>query len=120
MEKQKVDGIIKSISEKVTTEHGTRLEYIVENTEKNDNGEWVTPVKIEMFCKTDKVEHLEAFLEHNKVGDSVSVEYQIRGRYWTNPKDGVEKCFNSFNHWRCEKTEDTAPVVEEVASDLPF
>lgn len=120
MDNVKVNGVIKSISEKVVNDYGTRLEYVVEHTETNDNGTWVTPLKIEMFKKGDYVSHVDNFLEYNKVGDSVCVEFQVRGREWTSP-EGVVKIFNSFNHWRCDKVEGAVLAVEGDEKDLlPF
>jgi len=123
MENLKVRGVIKSIGEKVVNDYGTRLEFVLVHTETNDNGVWETPIKVEMFKKPDYADNVDKFLEYNKVGDTVDVEIQIRGREWTSP-EGEVKVFNSFNLWRCDSVQGGTeqPVVASVVDDddLPF
>lgn len=90
------------------------------------------PINIE-FLK-DKTDLLSAF----KVGDTVKVGINLRGREWVSPQ-GETKCFNSIVGWRVEATS-TVPVhdanhptnvapkgqaepkniFEEEEDDLPF
>jgi hypothetical protein len=66
-------------------------------------------------------------------GEEVSVTFNLRGREWTNPKDGQVRYFNSLDVWKMEKAAGFAetPLPQEppaeVASsgadmedDLPF
>ena len=113
--KYEVKGTIKTIGERKELSNGaTVLSYTVNNVSENG---WETPFSIEMYNKPDRIEHLDNFLKFNNVGDSVVVEFDIKGREYEG------RVFNSLSHWSCKKQEATAPVVEtaeEVASDLPF
>lgn len=69
----------------------------------------------------DKIELLNNF----KVGDSVKVSINLRGREWTNPQ-GEIKYFSSLQGWRIEKSDTPAEAtVEQITApanndDLPF
>ena len=61
------------------------------------------------------------------VGESVEVTFFLRGREWTNPKDGVVRFFNSLDAWKINKLSvssetHSAPetFVAEGPDDLPF
>lgn len=63
-----------------------------------------------------------------KVGDSVAVGINLRGREWVNPQ-GETKYFNDIQGWKISKAEASAPstqpfeTVTELATpadDLPF
>jgi translation initiation factor IF-3 len=70
----------------------------------------------------DKIDLLKSF----KVGDSVKVGINLRGREWINPQ-GEAKYFNSIQGWRIEASEVTAEASQEQnlvadtqSDDLPF
>jgi len=112
--KYTVEGTIKTIGERKELSNGaTVLSYTINNVSENG---WETPFSIEMYNKPDRIEHLENFLKFNKVGDSVVVEFDIKGREYEG------RVFNSLSHWSCKKVEATAPVSEtaEAVNDLPF
>lgn len=48
------------------------------------------------------VQDRTGLLDNVKVGDSVEVSFNLRGREWTSPKDGVVKYFNSLDAWKIE------------------
>ena len=107
----KVKGVIKSISEKRTFDNGAAvLDYVVEETAENG---YVTPYNIGMYKKAEFVEHLDNFLQFNKVGDKVEVEFTIRGSEYNG------KIYNNLNHWRIDKLEDVV-AKEEDKDILPF
>ena len=68
-------------------------------------------------------------LNKYKLGDSVKVGINLRGREWINP-EGVAKYFNSIQGWRIDKATDAPadyvapqqaqPVAVEAQDDLPF
>ena len=68
-------------------------------------------------------------LNKYKLGDSVKVGINLRGREWINP-EGVAKYFNSIQGWRIDKATDAPadyvapqqaqPVAVEAEPDLPF
>lgn len=75
----------------------------------------------------DRCELLDRF----KVGDQVEVTFFLRGREWTNPKDGQVKFFNSLDAWKIEaagagnsgpmtSVENAETFVAEGDDDLPF
>ena len=72
----------------------------------------------------DRVDLLNNF----KIGDNVEVTFFLRGREWTNPKDGAVRYFNSLDAWKVEPlgggsatTADNAETfVAEGDDDLPF
>lgn len=74
----------------------------------------------------DKCDLLDAVNE----GDEVKVSFNLRGREWTNPKDGEVRFFNSLDAWKIEamNTGGSAPMPEtmpneafqEAPDDLPF
>ena len=64
----------------------------------------------------DKVELLDNFNE----GDEVKAQINLRGRLWDGGQG--EKCFNTIEIWRIEKTQGSvsAPSKPDDSSDLPF
>ena len=72
----------------------------------------------------DRTDLLDKFAE----GESVEVTFFLRGREWTNPKDGAVRTFNSLDAWKIEplgggsaKTANNAETfVAEGDDDLPF
>ena len=68
----------------------------------------------------DKVDLLDKY----KVGDTVKIGINLRGREWINP-EGVAKYFNSIVGWRIDKeVSELAPLETDpaikVPNDLPF
>jgi len=70
----------------------------------------------------DKIDLLKSF----KVGDSVKVGINLRGREWINPQ-GEAKYFNSIQGWRIDASDVTAEASQEQnlvadtqSDDLPF
>lgn len=73
----------------------------------------------------DRVDLLNNF----KLGDNVEVTFFLRGREWTNPKDGVVRYFNSLDAWKIEplggggataSADNAETFVAEGDDDLPF
>lgn len=112
----KVRGIITKIEEVKTLDNGAKvLNYIVEHTSENN---WITPFNINMYKKDEYVSHIDKFLEFNKVGDEVEVEFTIRGQEYNG------KVYNNLSHWRCDKVSvvaNSTPTQQEHSNDgLPF
>lgn len=64
-------------------------------------------------------------------GDMVEIDINIRGRVWTNPKDGEDKYFTSLTGWKISAMAGGPPQAaparpapaastEEEDDDLPF
>lgn len=78
---------------------------------------------IQFQAAQDRCDLLDKF----KVGDNVEVTFFLRGREWTNPKDGQVRFFNSLDAWKIEKiggtgltTSNAETFVAEGDDDLPF
>jgi len=95
-----------------------KREFVVEYAE---NPQYPELIKMEFI--QDKCELLDSY----KVGDSVNVEYNLKGRKWTNPK-GEEVYFNTIQAWKISKnqTGDITPerseneAIAAGTDDLPF
>lgn len=74
----------------------------------------------------DRCELLQKF----NPGDLVEVTFFLRGREWTNPKDGMVRYFNSLDAWKIDSLQNDSKgtpasdspetFVEEGDDDLPF
>ena len=122
-----VQGTIKLIDEtKTYGANGFRKRELVVTTEEQ------YPQHLMIEFVQDKTDLLNDF----KVGESVKVSINLRGREWVNPQ-GETKYFNSIQGWRIEKLEadmpaDMPPIPpadafeptsefsEEDHDDLPF
>lgn len=99
-----------------------KREFVVEYVpEKSQYQEYL---KFEIV--QDKCEMLDAF----KVGESVEIHFNLKGRKWTNPK-GETVYFNSLQAWRIKKisdqsNKDSSPDIENLpfddlnVEDVPF
>lgn len=76
---------------------------------KTNDAKYPQTLEIEM---TNKV--AESFDNYAKVGDSVLMHLNLRGKQYTT-KDGVEKVFNIIQVWKVEQTTGAAPVQHDNA-----
>ena len=84
------------------------------------------PQTISLQTVQDRCQMLDGF----KVGDAVEVTFFLRGREWTNPKDGAVRYFNSLDAWKVEAmggatgtntaSGNSETFVAEGEDDLPF
>jgi single-stranded DNA-binding protein len=85
------------------------------------------PQFIEIQFVQDKVSVLDQY----KPGENVVIDINIRGREWTNPKDGVIKYFNTIQGWKIGYAGAHADAIEGAKhqaetfvsdgdDDLPF
>ena len=84
------------------------------------------PQTIMFQAVQDRVQLLDNF----NVGDNVEVTFFLRGREWTNPKDGQVKYFNSLDAWKVDavtggddkpaSADSAETFVAEGDDDLPF
>lgn len=104
-----INGKVKVIGETQTfgSNGFTKRELVVTTQEQYPQDIMVEFVK-------DKTELLDKF----KVGESVKIGINLRGREWINPQ-GEAKYFNSIQGWRIDKDgEAEAPAAFEPATDL--
>ena len=78
----------------------TKREFVVEYI---DNPQYPQYIKFEMT--QDKC----VLLDQYKVGDEVDVQFNVRGRAWTNPQ-GVTQYFNTLQAWRLDAASASAPA----------
>ena len=110
-------GTIASIGQKKALDNGAIvLDYVVNHTSENG---FVTPYSFNIYKASEYTEHLDKFLEFNKVGDNVEVEFNIRGREFNG------KIYNSLSHWKCSKDKGASmelnePIKDELDGGMPF
>lgn len=89
------------------------------------------PQEVIFQLTQEKVDLLNDF----KVGEEVEVSFNLRGRAWTNPKDGVTRYFNSLDAWKVARVGAAQPAAQSggntneefvpqmnavIDDDLPF
>ena len=98
-----ITGKIKSIGQVQTYNNFQKREVVLVTEDK-----YPQTIMVEFTQKNvDKT-------QNNKIGDRVTVGFNLRGKEWTNPK-GETRYFNSIDAWSIASSE-TAQVEE----DLPF
>ena len=119
MSELKLTGKVIAIMEKQqVTDTFAKREFVIET-----EGEYPETVKFELTqAKCD-------LIDSYKVGQSINVYFNVRGRKWTN-KQNEDVYFVSLNAWRIEKEadapEDSAPFadadppVDSFSDSLPF
>lgn len=73
------------------------------------------PQTILMQFSNDKC----ALLDNIRQGDSVSINYNLRGRTWIG-KDGVEKIFNTIEGWSIVLASNETQTPNQHSSQAPF
>lgn len=103
-------GTIKSIGEvKQITDSFKKCEFVLVTDGKY-------PQTLLFQSTQDNAENVS---KYNKVGDKVKVNFNARGREWTNPQ-GEVKIFNSLDAWRIEKIENVTAKIEKDDFDDIF
>jgi|13_taG_2_1085334.scaffolds.fasta_scaffold04192_1 hypothetical protein len=116
-----IDGDIIAIFPKnQVTDSFAKREFVVETPD-----EYPQTIKFEFTqAKCDELDKV-------KVGDSVSVSFNVRGRKWTN-KEGKDMYFNTLQAWRMQvvgssdipqMTADESPTyggADTETGELPF
>lgn len=72
----------------------SKREFIVELA---DNPKY--PQHVMFQCTGDRCSQLDDLAK----GDSVRIEFSLRGRLYTSKKTGEEGCFNSLDVWKVER-----------------
>ena len=111
----KLTGTVKVIKETVqVNDKFSKREFVINDASS------MYPQDIMFQSVQDKVSIMDSY----KVGDTVEVSFNLRGREWTSPQ-GEVKYFNTLEAWRCEgatltplSPELTATATED--DDLPF
>ena len=82
-----------------------------------DNPEYLQITEFQLSQdKTDIIDHF-------KVGETIEVSFNLRGRKWTN-KEGKDMVFNTLDVWKIVKSNETQLPTQQAAQsqdgDLPF
>ena len=104
-------GEIVSISDVSEAGAGKKLTFRIDTKEQYNN-----LIEFEMFKGADYVEHVEKFKDYNKVGDTVSVEFNLKTYHWT--KNGNDKIFTSLSAWKVNKVSGAAPLETTESNDV--
>ena len=114
-------GPVHAITDEVTRGKYTSRTLVISTT---DNPKYPQLVPIE-FSGDKGLGQLEGV----RVGDTVTVTWEPRGREWTDPKTGAVKFFGSFSGWKVDRSKSAARGPTPPAgggsagvddSDLPF
>jgi len=123
-----ISGSIVEIMEvQQVTDSFKKREFVIEHAENPQYPE---------FIKFELIQDKCALLDAQKVGDKVVVQFNLKGRKWTD-KAGQVKYFNSLQAWRLEtegsnqstSAPDSAPLdgltepewsSDDKEDDLPF
>jgi len=122
----KVTGKITEIGEPKILDNGAKtLEYELDNGEQYNNLYFLN-----YYCGADKLEYLDKFLQFNKVGDTVEVEYNTRCIKGVSKKTGNPYKMTTLNHFRATSVSDSPSYPQatpepqigdnKVVDDLPF
>ena len=105
-----VAGKIKKIDEtKTFGTNGFRKREMVVTTDE----QYPQMIMIEFI--QDKCDLLNSF----NVGDDVKVNYNLRGREWTN-KEGLKNYFTNLDAWKVEHFGESNNNKKGAEDDLPF
>ena len=74
--------------------------------------------EVEFELTQERVTLIEPF----RIGDELEVNYNLRGKKWVSPKDGIAKYFNTLAVWRVTLAGTDAPESQktEEHESLPF
>ena len=107
----KVKGVIKSIGQVKDLDNGAKvLDYVIEETSENG---FKTLMSFNIYKKAEYASHVDNFIQYNKIGDEVEVEFQIRGREYQG------RVYTELSHWKIEKIGQATEQVQ-AGDDLPF
>jgi predicted nucleic acid-binding protein len=84
--------IEKGITQNVTATF-TKREFVVEYAENPSYPEYIKFELIQDKC---------ALLDKFEKDQDIKVHFNLKGRKWNDPKDGLTKYFNSLQAWRLE------------------
>ena len=88
-----VIGILKVKQDTVqVSEKFKKREFVIE---LNDNPKYPQTIQVQLVQDTCSI------LDQFNLDSKLRVEFDLRGRKWTNP-DGVDKYFNSLQAWKIE------------------
>ena len=114
MENLKINGMVHTIgSEQMISDKFKKRELIIETS-----GQY--PQHIVIQFSNEKCE----LMNNLKIGDSVEIAINIRGRLWNDPKTGSTRCFNTLDAWSIQLSKPIegsfmAPTPEKPTERFP-
>lgn len=104
-----VEGLVHEVGEtQQVTDTFKKRELILKIVDKNP--------QFEEYVKFEATNDLTTLFDKVRVGDLVSVDFNLRGRPWTN-KDGVTSYFNSLVAWRVNPINQQEGVDAEMTAE---
>lgn len=92
----------------VVSDKFSKREFVIETTEQY-------PQQVQIELQQDKCGLLDGY----QVGDTVTVDYNVRGRSWQSPS-GEVKYFNTLQAWKISRDAQAAPAVHSTTlADVP-
>ena len=105
-----VSGKIVEIFEiQQVTDSFKKREFVIEYAENPKYSE---------FIKFELIQDKCSEMDECSVGDEINVEFNLRGRKWTDPK-GQTKYFNSLQAWKVGTTPKSAPENPPTSTEEP-
>ncbi|WP_258104822.1 DUF3127 domain-containing protein [Marinoscillum sp. MHG1-6] len=101
--------LIEKFETQNVTESFKKREFVVEYA---DNPQYPEFLKFELI--QNNCQQLDSF----NVGDKINVNFNLKGRKWTNQK-GETNYFNSLQAWRLEKTGSPEPSAPSMDTPPP-
>tara|TARA_R110002020_G_scaffold461179_1_gene680008 strand:+ start:48 stop:401 length:354 start_codon:yes stop_codon:yes gene_type:complete len=110
-------GTIDTINEtQVISETFSKREFVLTDNDEN----------YPSFIAFELIKDNCNLLDNYKIGDKITVSFNLEGRKWLNPKTNIERTFNTLKVWKIEGQESAEPslgVPKEASvqpSALPF
>lgn len=99
--------LIAKMNKQQVTDSFSKREFVMETDEQY-------PQAVKFELTQDKCEEID----NHKIGSSIAVHFNARGRKWTN-KEGKDMYFVSLNAWRIEKLETANESIPPSQSNEP-
>tara|TARA_R110002020_G_scaffold393411_2_gene603669 strand:- start:147 stop:485 length:339 start_codon:yes stop_codon:yes gene_type:complete len=77
--------------------------------------------KYPKFIAFELVKDNCVLLDEYQIGQEITVNFNLEGRKWTNPKTNEERTFNTLKVWKIDiKSSSVDAKTATTESDLPF
>lgn len=119
----KVQGRITTITDIETRANGAKsLSYVLDTGIRTKKGDIIYN-SFDIYKAADYADQVDKFVQYNKVGDMVEVEFNVSSREYNG------KYYTNLSHWRADKINEM-PAAESItakdfapdreSADLPF
>ncbi|MBS1652390.1 MAG: DUF3127 domain-containing protein [Bacteroidetes bacterium] len=103
-----VTGILKvKFDTQKVSERFSKREFVL-STETNTP----YPQHVSFQLTQDKCSNLDSY----NIGDELKIQFNLRGREWTNPEGNV-KYFNTLEAWRIERGQNSSSQLQQASPE---